>query len=61
MAEHDNLELIFGDILKTDIPALVQSRFEGLRPMACANLPYYITSPILAALLECPGFLLCPR
>ena len=56
MAEHDNLELIFGDILKTDIPALVQSRFEGFRPMACANLPYYITSPILAALLECRVF-----
>jgi 16S rRNA (adenine1518-N6/adenine1519-N6)-dimethyltransferase len=56
MAGRDNLELIFGDILKTDIPSLVQSKFGGLRPMACANLPYYITSPILAALLESRAF-----
>ena len=47
-----NLELIFGDVLKQNLPALVQEKFGGLRPVACANLPYYITSPILAALLE---------
>lgn len=52
MADHDNFTLIFGDILKTNIPALVQEHFPGLRPMACANLPYYITSPVLSALLE---------
>ncbi len=52
MANQDNFTLIFGDILKTDIPALVKEHFEGLRPMACANLPYYITSPVLSALLE---------
>jgi len=52
MAEYDNFTLIFGDILKADIPALVEDHFSGLRPMACANLPYYITSPVLAALLE---------
>lgn len=52
MAGRDNLEILFRDILKTDIPALVEEKFSGLRPMACANLPYYITSPILAALLE---------
>lgn len=52
MADQDNFTLIFGDILKTDIPALVQEHFGGLRPMACANLPYYITSPVLSALLE---------
>ncbi len=51
MAGAQNLELIFGDILKTDIPALVQKKFPGLRPMACANLPYYITTPVLSALL----------
>ena len=47
-----NLELIFGDVLKQNLPALVAEQFGGLRPVACANLPYYITSPILAALLE---------
>ena len=52
MAGYDNFTLIFGDILKTDIPGLVREHFSGLRPMACANLPYYITSPVLAALLE---------
>lgn len=52
MGGTENFTLIFGDILKTDIPALVQTHFSGLRPMACANLPYYITSPVLSALLE---------
>ena len=51
MAGNENLEIIFGDILKTDISALVQEEFSGLRPIACANLPYYITTPVLAALL----------
>ena len=56
MAGCNNLEILFRDILKTDIPALVQKEFAGLRPMACANLPYYITTPILAALLESRAF-----
>ena len=56
MAGNENLEIIFGDILKTDIPALVREEFAGLRPMACANLPYYITTPVLAALLESRAF-----
>lgn len=56
MVPYDNLEIIFADILKQDIAALVQEKFAGLRPMACANLPYYITSDILAALLEAKCF-----
>lgn len=48
----ENLELLFQDVLKLDLPAQVAQYFGGLRPMACANLPYYITSPILTALLE---------
>ena len=51
-----NLEIIWGDVLKQDIKALVAEKFAGLRPMACANLPYYITSPILSALLEADCF-----
>ena len=51
-----NLEILWGDVLKQDIPKLVQEKFAGLRPMACANLPYYITSPILSALLEAECF-----
>ena len=56
VGEFDNLEILWGDVLKQDIPALVAEKFPGLRPMACANLPYYITSPILAALLEAKCF-----
>ena len=56
VGEFDNLEILWGDILKQDVPALVAEKFPGLRPMACANLPYYITSPILSALLEAECF-----
>lgn len=56
VGEFDNLEIIWNDVLKMDVKALVQEKFPGLRPMACANLPYYITSPILSALLEAECF-----
>ena len=56
LGEFRNLEIIFEDVLKQDIAALVQSKFGDLRPKACANLPYYITSEILAALLEAKCF-----
>ena len=52
----DNVQILWGDVLKQDIPALVKEKFGDLRPMACANLPYYITSPILTALLEAQCF-----
>ena len=56
VGEFDNLQILWGDVLKQDVPALVKEKFAGLRPMACANLPYYITSPILSALLEAECF-----
>ena len=56
VGEFDNLEIIWSDVLKQDVPALIKEKFGGLRPMACANLPYYITSPILTALLEAECF-----
>ena len=56
VGDFSNLEILWGDILKQDIPALVAEKFPGLRPMACANLPYYITTPILSALLEADCF-----
>ena len=56
VGEFENLEILWGDVLKQDIPALVREKFPGLHPMACANLPYYITSPILTALLEAECF-----
>ena len=56
VGEFENLDILWGDVLKQDVPALVAEKFAGLRPMACANLPYYITSPILTALLEAECF-----
>ena len=56
VGEFSNLEIIWDDVLKQDVAALVGEKFSGLRPMACANLPYYITSPILTALLEAECF-----
>ena len=56
VGEFDNLEIVWDDVLKRDISALVGEKLSGLRPMACANLPYYITTPILTALLEAECF-----
>lgn len=52
VGEFSNLEILFADALKADLPALVAEKLDGLRPAACANLPYYITSPVLTKLLE---------
>lgn len=56
LGEFENLDVIFDDAMKLDLAALVRERFPGLRPLACANLPYYITSPVLTALLEAKIF-----
>ena len=45
MAGRENVEIVPGDILKTDLAALTAEKFPGLTPLACANLPYNITSP----------------
>lgn len=47
-----NVEVIEADILKTDIAELIRTRFPDMRVSVCANLPYYITTPILMHLLE---------
>ena len=52
VGEFDNLEVLFTDALKADLSKLVAEKFAGLTPVACANLPYYITSPVLTKLLE---------
>ena len=52
MAEHKNFTVINEDILKVDLPALFEREFSGMDVVICANLPYYITSPIIMALLE---------
>ena len=47
-----NVEIVPGDVMKTDLEALVREKLAGLRPVVCANLPYNITSPVLTKLLE---------
>ena len=56
LAGRNNVEIIPGDILKLDIGALVDEKFSGLTPMACANLPYNITTPVLSALIDSRRF-----
>ena len=51
-----NAEVVSGDILKTDIPALIGENFQGMRAVACANLPYNITTPAITALIEAGCF-----
>ncbi len=52
LAAEENVTVIQGDCLKLDLHALLKEQF-GDRPVAvCANLPYYITSPIIMGLLE---------
>lgn len=53
LGEFDNVTVINGDIMETDIAALVEKYSEGMSVSVCANLPYYITTPILMRLLEC--------
>lgn len=56
LADCPNAEIVPGDILKTDIPALVGEKFAGLTAVACANLPYNITTPAITALIEAGCF-----
>lgn len=52
LAEFDNVKVIHGDAMKYDLAALIAEEFQGLRVAVCANLPYYITSPLIMRLLE---------
>ena len=53
LAEFDNVKIVSGDILKLSVPELLNNEFpKNLRNMACANLPYNITTPVLKTLLE---------
>ena len=52
MSEYNNFKVINEDIMKTDLKSLIESEFSGLKVAVCANLPYYITSPVIMLLLE---------
>ena len=52
LSGYDNLTLINADILKVDLEKVIKEHFEGMEVFVCANLPYYITSPVIMRLLE---------
>ncbi len=52
LSEYDNIKIINADVMKVNLLKLIDEEFEGLDVAVCANLPYYITSPIIMMLLE---------
>lgn len=52
LAEHDNVKIINEDVMKADLAKIIYENFAGLKVGVCANLPYYITSPVIMLLLE---------
>lgn len=52
VGHHDNLTVIHRDVLKVDLHELIESHFEGKAPKLVANLPYYVTTPIVMKFLE---------
>lgn len=52
MSDYDNVKIINADVMKTDFSALMEEEFPGMRVSVVANLPYYITTPIVMSLLE---------
>lgn len=52
LSEYDNVTVINDDIMKIDIKKLVDEYSDGMPVSVCANLPYYITTPILMRLIE---------
>lgn len=56
LAGRDNVEIVFGDVLKLNIKELVADKLANLRPVVCANLPYNVTTPLITAFLEAECF-----
>ena len=52
LSGYSNMKIINADVMKTDMGALIRDEFEGMNVKVVANLPYYITTPIVMALLE---------
>lgn len=52
LADHDNVKIISGDVMELDLHKLIEEEFQGMDVVVCANLPYYITSPVIMKLLE---------
>ncbi len=47
LAEYDNVKIVNADVLELDLNQLIEEEFAGMEVIVCANLPYYITSPVI--------------
>ena len=56
LAPYDNIEVVFGDVMRRDLRQEVGESLAGLRPVLCANLPYNITTPVLTQIYEARCF-----
>lgn len=52
LADFDNVEVVFADVMETDLAGLIKEKFGDGEVVVCANLPYYITSPVIMRVLE---------
>ncbi len=52
LKDFDNIEIVWEDVMKLDLKSLIKEKFGDMPVVICANLPYYITSPIIMMLLE---------
>jgi len=52
LADFDNVEVVFADVMETDLSEIIADRLGGAETAVCANLPYYITSPVIMRVLE---------
>lgn len=52
LSDHQNVKVINDDVLKVDLHKLISEEFANMKVVVCANLPYYITSPVIMKLLE---------
>lgn len=52
LADYPNASVVHGDVMKLDLHQLLREEFPGMQVAVCANLPYYITSPVIMKILE---------
>ena len=52
LADYPNASVVHGDVMKLDLHQLIKEEFPGMKVAVCANLPYYITSPVIMKILE---------
>lgn len=51
LSDYKNVEVVWGDVLKTNLSELIDEKFQGMKVSVAANLPYYVTTPIITELV----------